>query len=138
RVQEAAANSGGTGRPATSPQTQLVIDPPPPVNTAPPGVYGPADQGHTLSVSHGGWTNNPLTYGYRWEACDSSGSNCTTIPGATGQTYALTSSDIGHTIRVQETASNSGGSSNAATSGPFGPVHSAPSASTPSPAVQGS
>ena len=48
--------------------------------------------------------------------------NCSAITGATSQTYTLTAADVGHTIRVQETASNAGGSSSPATSSQVGPV----------------
>jgi hypothetical protein len=53
-----------------------------------------------------------------WLQCDSLGTSCLPIPGATTQTYVLVSGDVGHTIEVQETASNAGGTSAAATSSP--------------------
>jgi hypothetical protein len=50
--------------------------------------------------------------------CNSSGAGCAAIAGAgaTGQTYVLTSADYNGTIRVLETATNSGGTSAPATS----------------------
>lgn len=90
--------------------------PPAPVNTTPPAIAGTPQQGQTLSELHGSWANRPTSYSDQWEDCDSSGNRCSAIAGATGQTYALTSSDVGHTIRVQETANNLGGSSSPASS----------------------
>jgi hypothetical protein len=42
--------------------------------------------------------------------CDSSGSNCAGVSGATGSSYPLAAVDVGKTLRVQVTASNTGGS----------------------------
>jgi hypothetical protein len=73
--------------------------------------------GQTLTESHGTWTSlTPITYSYLWEICDSSGATCSGIPDAIDQTFTLTAADVGHTIRVQETATNPGGSSSPATS----------------------
>ena len=80
-----------------------------PSNLSPPTISGSAVQGHTLTETHGLWSNEPTSYTYQWEDCDSAGNNCSNIVGATGQTYTLTATDVGHTTRVQETASNAGG-----------------------------
>jgi hypothetical protein len=131
RVQETATNAGGTGGPATSSQTG-VVTPPAPVNSSPPTISGTAQQGQVLSESHGTWTNSPTSYAYQWEDCDSSGNSCTAISGATSQTYTLTASDVTHTIRVQETATNAGGTGGPISSSQTGvvtppaPVNSSP------------
>ena len=78
-VQETASNAGGSSTPAASAATSVVL-PPPPVNTAPPTISGTAQQGQTLTESHGAWTNSPTSYTYQWLQCDSTG-NCTTITG---------------------------------------------------------
>ncbi len=44
---------------------------------------------------------------YQWQDCNSSGASCSDIGGATAGTYTLQSSDIGHTVRVRVTATNS-------------------------------
>ena len=116
RVVETASNSGGAGKAATS-------EPPPswdgvPTNTKVPSITGTAQQGKELTEVHGEWTNNPTGFTYNWQQCDSSGANCTTISGATAQTYMPVAGDVGHTIRVEETASNSAGPSAPATSEP--------------------
>ncbi len=100
-----------------------------PSSTAPPSISGTAEQGQTLTETHGTWTNNPTSYNYQWEDCDSSGTNCQAISGATSSTYTLTSSDVGHTIRVLETASNAGGNGAPSSSSATGVVQVAPGTS---------
>jgi DNA-binding beta-propeller fold protein YncE len=63
-----------------------------------------------LAVSHGGWSNRPVAYAYQWEDCNTSGAECTSIVGAANPNYMPTSGDVGHTLRVQVTATNGGGS----------------------------
>src|SRR5581483_366782 len=46
--------------------------------------------GSTLTVSNGTWSPAPTGYEYSWRRCSPS---CSTIAGASGQTYQLTSSD---------------------------------------------
>jgi hypothetical protein len=46
------------------------------------------------------------------------GASCVAITGATGQSYTLGGSDIAHTVRVRETASNTAGASAPASSAP--------------------
>ena len=92
----------------------------PPVNTSPPTISGLAKQGQTLLKAHGGWGNDPTSYSSQWQDCDSSGNSCAAIAGASAPTYTLTASDVGHTIRVAESASNAAGTG--------GPVSSAQTA----------
>lgn len=93
-----------------------------PVNAAPPVVSGTARQGQTLSASSGSWGGTlPISYSYRWQRCDNAGAACNGISGTTGETYVLVSADVGHTIRVRVTASNSSGSAQAV-SAPTGVV----------------
>jgi hypothetical protein len=61
-------------------------------------------------TSRGSWINSPSGYAYRWQDCDGSGNSCTTITGATKDTYTLQASDVGHTMRSVVTATNAGGS----------------------------
>ena len=85
----------------------------PPSNTSRPTITGAARDGSTLTAHHGGWTNSPTSYAYQWQRCDSAGANCGSIGGATSQHYTLTTSDVGHRLRVVVTASNSAGSGTA-------------------------
>jgi hypothetical protein len=94
-----------------------------PGNTAVPTISGTTQQGKTLTESHGSWLPaSPSGYTYQWEDCDSSGANCTAIPGATSQTYTLGSGDVGHTIVAQEAATAGGVTSSPASSAPSGVV----------------
>src|ERR1700730_13023375 len=113
------------------------LPPPPPANTAVPTVTGTAQQGQTLTEHHGSWTNEPTGYKYQWLQCDSLGSSCLAIPGATSQTYVPLSGDVGHTIAVQETASNTGGPGTPANSAPTGKVVAAAPVDAGPPTVTG-
>ena len=78
-----------------------------PVNTAAPTIAGSATQGQTLTATTGTWTGTPApTTTYQWQDCNSSGTSCTNIAGATGSTYTLTPSDVGQAIDVVQTATN--------------------------------
>ena len=106
-VEETASNADGAGTPASSAATAQVVESVP-LSTSSPSVTGAAVEGATLTESHGSWTNNPSSYSYQWEDCDTY-NICTSIVGATGEAYMLTSTDVGQTIVVQETATNSTG-----------------------------
>jgi hypothetical protein len=96
-----------------------------PANTSPPTISGQAVEGQTLTATTGTWTGTaPINFSYQWQRCDQSGLNCANIAGATAQTYALTSADVGRTIRVAVTAQNANGSSTAF-SAPTAPVTAA-------------
>jgi hypothetical protein len=124
RVEEKATNAGGSPT-AFSAATGQVL-PAPPTNTTAPAVSGaPVGQGQQLTEVQGTWHedgSDPLTYTYQWEDCDASGANCAGISGATAQTYTPTTTDVGHTIVVVETAANSGGSGAPAASAATVPV----------------
>ena len=112
RVVVTATNSAGLTN-ASSAATAMV-PPTAPADNAPPLVSGSAVEGQTLSASAGSWEGTPpLSYSYQWEDCNTSGNACSNISGATHDTHKLTSSDVGHTLRVVVTASNSSGSTNA-------------------------
>jgi hypothetical protein len=81
-----------------------------PANVSPPTVSGTAQTGQTLTAGPGVWTGSqPITYGYQWRRCDSTGGACTDITAATGTTYTLSPGDAGSTIRVLVTAANAAG-----------------------------
>ena len=94
------------------------IAPAPPVSVTVPTVSGTAGAGHTLTAGDGTWAGTaPLDFDYQWQRCDADGTNCMDIAGATDDTYDLTDDDVGHTIRVEVTASNGAGD-DSATSAP--------------------
>jgi len=117
---------------APSPPVGPVVSSPPsptaPVNTAPPTIVGNATAGSTLSASTGSWTNAPTSFGYQWQRCPGGGS-CSATP-VISSTYALTSGDVGATIRVSVAASNGSGSASA-TSAAVGPAAPATSSGDP-------
>jgi endoglucanase len=84
-----------------------------PVNTAVPAITGLSTVGAVITSNTGSWNNNPTNFAYLWQRCDSTGSNCSNISGATNSTYTLQSADVGFTIKVTVTASNGGGSASA-------------------------
>ena len=87
-----------------------------PVGITPPTISGVTVRGQVLTEGHGTWQNNPTSYAYQWEDCDTTGANCTAISGATLQTYTLQATDVGHTLRVVETAINTIGAGHPQTS----------------------
>jgi hypothetical protein len=120
RVTVTATNEGGS-TPATSGATAKITEaplppPPAPTNTALPSISGTATEGDTLSATKGSWEGSPTSYAYQWQDCNTSGTGCTNITGATSSSHKLTTTDVNHTIRVTVTATNEGGST-PATSG---------------------
>jgi Nidogen-like len=102
-----------------------------PVSTSPPSIQGSPVVGQTLTEVAGTWVDGPLTYSYQWQDCDSDGSSCTPIAGATAQSYTVASADLGDTIEVAETAANADGDGLPAASSPTDPVTSAPILTAP-------
>lgn len=53
-----------------------------------------------------------MTYTYSWQRCSNTGTDCnaTTV---TGNSYALSTADVGFTLRVVVTATNAAGSGSA-------------------------
>jgi hypothetical protein len=89
----------------------------PPSNTSPPTISGAAQKGQSLHADPGSWTgSSPISFAYRWQRCNAGGGSCGNIGGATRRDYTLGSADVGHTVRVVVTASNSAGSATAASS----------------------
>ncbi len=81
-----------------------------PANTALPVISGTAEEGQTLSATTGSWEGTPtISYAYQWQDCDSLGESCMNISGATESSYKLDASDVGSTVRMVVTASNTGG-----------------------------
>ncbi|HET7129080.1 MAG TPA: Ig-like domain-containing protein [Gaiellaceae bacterium] len=110
-----------------------------------PTISGSPVVGQAMSASTGTWAGGtPMTYAYAWSRCDSSGASCTSIAGASSQSYTVVAADGGSTLRASVTATNSAASA-IATSAPTAPVSApspTPSASAPKntalPTVSGS
>src|SRR5437868_6099498 len=84
-----------------------------PVNTSTPVISGAAQQGSTLTASRGTWAGLPTSYAQRWLRCNPQGAECASIADGTGVSHLLALADVGSTIRVRVTASNSAGSASA-------------------------
>ena len=101
-----ASNSGGSA--SAYAETPGAV-PPPPLDLTAPTIAGTPQDGQTLKGSSGSWTGTgTISYSYRWQRC--SGGTCTDIPGAGASTYTATAADVGNTLRLVVTASDSGGS----------------------------
>lgn len=113
RILVTASNSAGSATADSSP-TAVITLPAAPSNTVPPEISGITQAGQTLSASTGTWTSAvPISYSYQWKRCDLFGAECATISGATASTYVPVSADVEHTLIVQVTATNPGGSNSA-------------------------
>jgi hypothetical protein len=81
-----------------------------PGNVNPPVVSGTAQVGQTLITTDGTWNGTaPISFSYQWARCDATGKNCTSITGATTNTYTLQQADVGDTIIVNLTGTNAEG-----------------------------
>lgn len=123
-VTETAVNRYGPSASAQSAATTRVATGVP-VDVALPTLVGTPVEGQTLSAVRGVWSNNPSSFAYSWQRCDAGGRSCRRT-GRTGTAYRLSPTDIGHTLRVQETAGNQLGIGATATSAPIGPVVDVP------------
>ena len=85
-----------------------------PANTSAPSIAGSVQVGQTLAGSAGSWSGStPLAYAYHWQRCNSSGSGCAEIVGATVSSYVPGLADVDATLRLAVTTSNTYGSSTA-------------------------
>jgi hypothetical protein len=85
---------------------------PPPANTGPPAIAGPARFGTTLHARTGSWTGSP-GLSLQWERCTGTGGRCTAIAHATNAAYKVTAADVGATLRIVVTAANAAGATTA-------------------------
>ena len=124
RVQVTATNGVEPDGEAESTPTAPV--PGAPQNTEAPTISGDPGEGETLTASNGRWAAYPApSFTHQWQRCDDDGANCADITGAEDPSYILARDDVGKRIRVEVTAENDSGSSDA-TSQPFGPVEGSP------------
>lgn len=117
--------------------TSVVYDATITTHNAPQGTGAPSlpsserlQPGRTLSVAPGEWTApggaGAISYGYQWEDCDTQGAGCQPISATGGSSYTITAADLGHTLRVLVSASDSDGAAS---------LQSAPSGVVDAPAV---
>lgn len=105
RVVVTGTNSAGNAS-ANSANTASVTQTP--ANTAVPTITGTAQEGQVLTSTNGTWTGTPTpTFTRQWKA------GGVDIAGATAQTYTPVAGDVGKTITVAVTGTNSAGNATA-------------------------
>jgi len=85
-------------KPGTLPRPAMIFGPSlsPAVNQMPIPKWG-----QEFTINHGAWRTEGSqdsidpAFEYRWQRCDGGGFTCSSIPGATGQTYTAGTRDIG-------------------------------------------
>jgi hypothetical protein len=107
-VHEIATSPGQSG--SADSAASVVGDQPVPVASILPVVSGTAARTSYLQATRGSWANAPTSFAYAWLRCDSTGDDCSTITGATRTSYALQVADVGSTVTVAVTATNTEGS----------------------------
>lgn len=81
-----------------------------PAVTAGPTVGGALQQGAQLVATPGTWTGTGvLDYRYQWYRCDALGAHCSSIHGATRATYVQVARDVGGSIGLTVSATDSTG-----------------------------
>ncbi|MDP9386330.1 MAG: hypothetical protein M3P50_14100, partial [Actinomycetota bacterium] len=78
--------------------------------------------GTELLATQGTWAGaEPIAYAYSWLRCAADGGGCEIIPGVGGPKYVLADADLGRSVRVRVTATNTT-LTVSADSQPLGPV----------------
>jgi uncharacterized delta-60 repeat protein len=102
-----------------------------PTFTDPPQVqqpWGSVKVGDELGADRGSVTSaTPVDRSWQWLRCDVTGLSCSAIDGEVGETYVVTVSDIGFTIKVVDVARNESGTQTSTSSNQTGIVATAPS-----------
>jgi hypothetical protein len=84
-----------------------------PVNTAAPKIVGAPYVGQTLQSTAGAWSAHDPTYTRRWLECAASGLDCNPLNAdQTGDTYTVTSADLGSRLVLEVTATQADPSQN--------------------------
>jgi hypothetical protein len=130
--------SNGIGSNPTAPSAATAVVTAAPTNTQAPTVTGTAQQGVALSASAGSWSGVATpALSYQWEDCDANGENCNAV-AANGNSlsYTPTAADIGETLVLSVTATNSVGQLTVASAATAAVLIAAP-ANTAAPAITG-
>ena len=114
RSEVRASNAAGASTYAPSALTSVVVVAAVPAVVTLPKITGIAKVGNSLSVTAGTWKNSPTQYTYQWFRCNTYGTSCTKIAGATSSSYLLVSADAAHKLVAKVKATNAVGSKTAA------------------------
>jgi hypothetical protein len=86
-----------------------------PAQLTPPAVSGNAVVGQQLTATTGTWAGTqPISFQFAWQTCNAEITSCSGT-GKKGNTYTVSTSDVGKRVRAKVTAKNSVGSSTALT-----------------------
>jgi hypothetical protein len=97
--------------------TSVPVPVSPPTDQTIPTIMGTAQPGQPLFAANGAWAGSPApAFSYLWSRCDPTGQNCVMIPGATSSSYTVAAGDVGFTLEVTVTGSNSAGTSSGTSS----------------------
>ena len=91
-----------------------------PTSTAAPAIEPSTglNAGSAATATNGTWNYRPTSYSYQWQSCATSdATSCADVPGATGQSYTVATTDVGKYLRVGVRATNLNGASDPAYSG---------------------
>jgi len=100
------------------------------VNVTPPVVSGAPTVGSTLSATRGTWDPADVEVAFQWYRGGSP------IEKATGQSYVVTTADVGRTLSVRATATKDGHTLGTATSAPTAAVPALVTPAKPKPVVK--
>ncbi len=85
-----------------------------PTPTAPPTVIGTFAAGKRVTALSGTWAGSgSIAYRFQWSRCNAAGAACLSIHGATSPTYALVDRDVGRTLGLTVTATDTTGTARA-------------------------
>jgi hypothetical protein len=108
-VEDKAGNVTAVDRPVRIVAAAALVQAPLPANPA--TLSGTPTVGSTLTVTSGGFLNNPQETTYEWLR------DGDVISGAKANTYTLTTADLGHLVSARVTGSNSAGDADSTTKG---------------------
>jgi hypothetical protein len=83
---------------------------PGPVPLAGPSVGGALQAGEQLTGTAGVWSGSGgISYAYQWYRCDAEGAHCSTVKGATRNTYREVAADVAHALALTVRATDTSG-----------------------------
>jgi hypothetical protein len=106
-----ATNVAGSSTATSEPTTSVLAILPKVVSL--PSVGGVLEDAQTLTAGKGTWEGSEPSYSYQWKLCNKAGGSCENISGATAATLGLVEGQIGKTLKLAVTATNSRGSTTA-------------------------
>jgi hypothetical protein len=107
RIEVTATNAYGAAKAQSLPSPVILAAPP--QADADPAITGTPRDGELLSAASTWSGTAPIALSHQWQRCDAVTATCVDLAGATGQTYRLTSADVGSRMRIRIGALNAGG-----------------------------